>query len=681
MASEGPSFSQLGLSSPVLDALSEIGYQSPSPIQAAAIPALLEGRDVLGQAQTGTGKTAAFALPLLDRLSPRVAKPQILVLTPTRELAMQVAEAFQTYASRLPKIRVAAIYGGQNIEPQVRQLKRGVHVVVGTPGRVMDHMRRSTLALDELSALVLDEADEMLNMGFLEDVQWIVEHAPEERQTALFSATMPTAIRTIARRALRDPHEVKVAAKTVTLEAVRQEYWQVDGIHKTNALVRLLDASDFDAAVVFVRTKSATLGLAEKLAARGHACSALNGDMTQQLRERTVEQLRDGRLDVLVATDVAARGLDVPRITHVFNYDVPHDAEQYVHRIGRTGRAGREGHAILFVTPRERGMLRAIERMTRQKIERIALPTAASIADRRIEQFKQRVVDTIEREDLDFFRDLVDAMRTEHGVSTGEAAAALAFLAQRDRPIQPPRRGNDRGRGDKRIAISIERRSAVRARDAVEPSPAGKAPPTRAPKASPASPPKAGKPRPESPVSTSKGAPDRPQRDKPHRDKPQSEHVHRDKPHRGAPARGPRPAPPGMVRYRVAVGSEHGVKRRDIVGAIANETGIDREFIGQVRIETESSTVDLPDGMPKEIFRHLQRVRIRHLSLDIRREGTGKARGSRAEPARERGGYRGAHKGAHKPEGGPKGANRGAHRGRTGKPRGSKPGATSRRRG
>lgn len=615
MASDDVSFQALGLSSPLLGVLSEIGYESPSPIQAAAIPSLLEGRDVLGQAQTGTGKTAAFALPLLDRLTPKLVRPQILVLTPTRELAIQVAEAFQTYSQRLPRIRVAAIYGGQNIDAQIRQLRRGVHVVVGTPGRVMDHLRRKTLSFDELSALVLDEADEMLNMGFLEDVQWIVEHAPEKRQTALFSATMPSAIRKIARSALRDPQEVKVEAKTVTLEAVRQQFWQVDGMHKTNALARLLDASDFDAAVVFVRTKSATLDLAERLDARGHACAALNGDMSQALRERTIGQLRDGRLDLLVATDVAARGLDVPRITHVFNYDVPHDAEQYVHRIGRTGRAGREGHAILFVTPRERGMLRAIERMTRQKIERIQLPTAESIAGRRIDQFKQRVVNAIEHENLDFFRELVDELRSDHGVSTGEAAAALAFLAQRDRPIQQRTRNGANGkRDDARIATSVERRSAQRARDTSDSRPDVQRGPQREVRLEPQRA-TTRAPQPES----------RPERQPAER--PETQPAER-------PARGARPVEAGMVRYRVAVGSEHGVKRRDIVGAIANETGIDREFIGRVWIEAESSTVDLPDGMPKEIFRHLQRVRIRRHALDIRRERTDKDGGARSQPRR-----------------------------------------------
>ncbi|MGD9255186.1 MAG: DEAD/DEAH box helicase, partial [Chromatiales bacterium] len=361
-------FDQLGLSAPLLAALQEVGYETPSPIQAETIPVLLSGRDLVGQAQTGTGKTAAFALPLLSRIDLSLQQPQLLVLAPTRELALQVAEAFQRYASKLKGFHVLPIYGGQDFKPQLQRLRRGAHVVVGTPGRVMDHMRRGTLVLDSLSALVLDEADEMLRMGFIDDVEWILEQTPPKRQVALFSATMPKEIRRIASAYLKDPQEVRIKVKTTTAETINQRYWTVSGFHKLDALTRILEAEEFDAVLVFVRTRIATVELAEKLAARGHNTAALNGDIVQKQREKTVSDLKAGKLDIIVATDVAARGLDVQRISHVINYDIPYDTEAYVHRIGRTGRAGRKGEAILFVAPRERRMLAAIERATRQKI-------------------------------------------------------------------------------------------------------------------------------------------------------------------------------------------------------------------------------------------------------------------------------------------------------------------------
>ncbi len=367
-------FGDLGLPEPLLAALAEVGYESPSPIQAATIPALLSGRDVLGTAQTGTGKTAAFALPILSRLEPGRTRPQALVLAPTRELAIQVAEAFQRYSARLPGFQVLPIYGGQGYGPQLQALRRGVQVVVGTPGRVIDHLERGTLDLSGLTTLVLDEADEMLRMGFIDDVEAVLQKTPPTRQVALFSATMPAPIRRIAQTYLRDPAEVNIAARTTTAANIRQRYWFVSGLHKLDALTRILEAEPFDAMIVFARTKAATEELAGKLQARGVAAAAINGDMQQQQRERTIAQLKDGKLDVLVATDVAARGLDVERISHVLNYDIPYDTESYVHRIGRTGRAGRSGEAILFVTPRERGMLRAIERATRQPIEEMRLP-------------------------------------------------------------------------------------------------------------------------------------------------------------------------------------------------------------------------------------------------------------------------------------------------------------------
>ncbi|MCB1734777.1 MAG: DEAD/DEAH box helicase [Gammaproteobacteria bacterium] len=429
-------FKSLALAAPVLQAVEEIGYEIPSAIQAQAIPPLLEGRDLLGQAQTGTGKTAAFALPLLSRIDLAKAHPQLLVLTPTRELAIQVAEAMQTYARHLPGFHILPVYGGQGMTHQLRQLKRGVHAVVGTPGRVQDHLNRGTLKLDGLRAVVLDEADEMLRMGFVDDVEAILEHAPEERQVALFSATMPRQIASIAHRHLRDPVEIKIATKTSTVETITQRYWQVRGIHKLDALTRMLEVEEFDAIIVFVRTKTATMDLGEKLEARGFAAAALNGDMNQAQREQTVERLRNGGLDIVVATDVAARGLDVERITHVINYDIPTDTEAYVHRIGRTGRAGREGQAILFVSPRERRLLYAIEKATRQPIAEMTLPTHAELQDKRVGRFKEKVLQTIESEELESFEQIVTELQAETDIGLSEIAAALAWMAQKDRPLK-----------------------------------------------------------------------------------------------------------------------------------------------------------------------------------------------------------------------------------------------------
>jgi ATP-dependent RNA helicase DeaD len=428
-------FDDLALSPETLQTIQEIGYESPSPIQAACIPHLLAGRDLIGQAQTGTGKTAAFALPILNRIDISKRAPQALVLAPTRELAIQVAEAFQTYARHLEGFHILPIYGGQGMTLQLRHLARGVHVVVGTPGRVMDHLRRGTLSLDSLDTLVLDEADEMLRMGFIEDVEWILEHTPPTRQTALFSATMPPAIRKIAERHLREPAEVKIKAKTATVEAINQQYWLVTGMQKLEALTRILDAEDIDAMLIFVRTKTETAELAEKLEARGYEAAALNGDMNQLLREKVIDRLKKGALDIVIATDVAARGLDVDRITHVVNYDIPYDTEAYIHRIGRTGRAGRKGTAILFVSPRERRMLRAIEQATRQPIQQMRLPTLQDIADRRIEQFKAQLVETLDNEDIGFYRELVDKLVAEELGEAADIAAAMAHLMHRERPL------------------------------------------------------------------------------------------------------------------------------------------------------------------------------------------------------------------------------------------------------
>lgn len=428
-------FADLALSKPVMDALKRIGYEQPSPIQAEAIPHLLEGHDLIGTAQTGTGKTAAFALPLLSKLDITKAKPQVLVLTPTRELAIQVAEAFKTYASAMKGFHVLPIYGGQGMDAQLRQLRRGVQVVVGTPGRVKDHLRRKTLKLDDLDTIVLDEADEMLRMGFIEDVEWILEQTPPQRQVALFSATMPAPIRRVADNYLSAPKIVKIVSKTSTVERIEQSFWMVSGLHKLDALTRILEVEDFDGIIMFVRTKALTVELAEKLEARGYSASAINGDMSQALRERTIEQLKKKHIDILVATDVAARGIDVARISHVVNYDIPYDTEAYVHRIGRTGRAGRTGKAILFVAPRERRLLRAIEKATRQPINPMELPTRQQVNEKRANDFKATITQVVANKKLDFFHQLIQSYLDEHDVDPIQLAGALAYLAQKEKPL------------------------------------------------------------------------------------------------------------------------------------------------------------------------------------------------------------------------------------------------------
>ena len=451
------SFAELDLPATLQKALVEVGYETPSAIQARMIPHMLEGVDVLGQAQTGTGKTAAFALPILARLDLKQKLPQVLVLAPTRELAIQVAEAFQKYARHLPGFHVLPIYGGSDYRGQFRQLQRGVHVVVGTPGRVMDHMRRKSLDLSNLQTLVLDEADEMLRMGFIDDVQWILDQTPAERQIALFSATMPDAIRRIARRHLSDPREVSIEVKTVTNASTRQRVWMMAGVHKLDALTRILEVEDFDGMIIFVRTRILTAELADKLAARGYSVAAINGDIPQQQREKTIENLKSGKLDILVATDVAARGLDVTRISHVINYDIPSDVEAYVHRIGRTGRAGREGDAILFAANRERRLLRAIEKATGNAIEKMELPTAEEVTDKRVGKFKQRITETLDTADLELFRKLVDEYQHEYGVPVIEIAAALGVLAQGKKPVA--------GRGRNRREAQARARARCPAQD------------------------------------------------------------------------------------------------------------------------------------------------------------------------------------------------------------------------
>jgi ATP-dependent RNA helicase DeaD len=578
-----PTFRDLALSEPVLRALTDVGYEAPSPIQAATIPVLLSGADMLGQAQTGTGKTAAFALPALSRIELAAHDPQVLVLVPTRELALQVAEAFQRYAAHLKGFHVLPIYGGQSYQPQLNALRRGVHVVVGTPGRIIDHMNRGTLKLSGLTLLVLDEADEMLHMGFVDAVESILEQTPPQRQVALFSATLPAPIRRIAQKHLHTPVEVTIKSKTSTATNIRQRYWLVSGMHKLDALTRILEAETFDAMLVFTRTKQATIELAEKLEARGFAAEPLNGDMPQPQRERTVARLKAGQIDILVATDVAARGLDVERIGHVVNYDVPYDTESYVHRVGRTGRAGRKGEAILFIAPRERNMLHAIERATRQTIEPMNLPTVDAVNALRIAKFKVRVSETVAKGETKIFRPVLEQLEAETGLPLIDIAAALASLAQGATPLLLAGKAADATAGagapvaEKRPPVE---RSLPRARPAERTHarpPAGVAMPA------------AGATR--ARIAASERAP------------------------RSHSVAGP------METFRIEVGSVHGIRPGNIVGAIANEAGIEGVHIGRVDIREEFSFVDLPHGMPKQVFKQLQKVRVAGRELKISKAG------------------------------------------------------------
>jgi ATP-dependent RNA helicase DeaD len=443
------SFADLNIHPAVLQAVADVGYESPSAVQAATIPPMMAGSDVVGLAQTGTGKTAAFAMPILSKIDTARADTQALVLAPTRELALQVAEAFSRYGAHLPRINVLPIYGGQSYGVQLAGLKRGAHVVVGTPGRVIDHLERGTLDLSRLDYLVLDEADEMLAMGFAEDVERILADTPEYKQVALFSATMPRAIRAITSKYLHDPVEVTVKAKTATAENISQRYLQVAGPRKMDALTRVLEVEPFEAMIVFVRTKQATEQVAERLSARGFSAAAINGDVPQAQRERTIAALRDGSIDILVATDVAARGLDVERISHVLNYDIPQDTESYVHRIGRTGRAGRSGNALLFVSPRERHLLKAIEKATRQKLTEIQLPTVEDVNAQRVAKFGDSITDALNSPGIDLFRGLVEEYEREHDVPMADIAAALAVQSRDGEqffmaPEPPPERRKER---------------------------------------------------------------------------------------------------------------------------------------------------------------------------------------------------------------------------------------------
>ena len=553
---EKAGFAALGLDHKILKAIKELGYEQPSPIQAETIPALLEGRDVVGLAQTGTGKTAAFALPILQRLERSKHKaPQALVLAPTRELALQVAEAFETYASHM-KVRLLPVYGGQGYGVQLAALARGVDVVVGTPGRVIDHLERGTLDLTELRFLVLDEADEMLNMGFAEDVERILADTPSDKQVALFSATMPRQIRSLASTYLVDPVEVMVKGKTATATNVTHRYAISSYPRKLDALTRILEVEDFDGMIVFVRTKNETETLAEKLRARGWSAAAINGDLPQAARERTINQLKSGKLDILVATDVAARGLDVDRISHVINFDIPTDTESYVHRIGRTGRAGRTGDAISFVTPRERHMLRSIERATGQTLTAMDLPSVADINATRLTRFDESITEALSKpESIDFFRDVVSHYVHEFDVPELDVAAALAAVMQGEEPLL------------------LEEKS--------EPAP-----------------------------EQFKGG----RRDRDDRD-PRGPRAARgdrgDRPRRAG-------GDAGLATYRIAVGRRQRVTPRQIVGALANEGGLGREDFGRIDIRGDHSLVDLPAQLSEETQRKLARTRISGQLIELR---------------------------------------------------------------
>jgi ATP-dependent RNA helicase DeaD len=576
-------FADLGIEKRVLRALGDVGYESPSPIQAATIPALLAGRHVVGLAQTGTGKTAAFAVPILSRIDLRQKAPQALVLAPTRELALQVSEAFERYAAHLPGVHVLPIYGGQAYGVQLSALRRGVHVIVGTPGRIIDHLDKGTLDLSELRFLVLDEADEMLKMGFAEDVERILSDTPDDKHVALFSATMPSAIRRIAKKYLTDAAEITVKNKTTTSALTAQRYLMVAHPQKLDALTRILEVENFEGMIVFVRTKQVTEQLAERLRARGFSAAAINGDIVQAQRERTIGQLRDGKLDILVATDVAARGLDVERISHVVNYDIPTDTESYVHRVGRTGRAGRAGDAISFVTPRERHLLKAIERATRQPLTQMRLPTVDDVNETRVAKFRDSITEALHSEQVGFYRDLVTDYEQEHDVPATDIAAALAVLTHDDRPLlmQPdPEPAPARAFEGKRQQTGAWDHEKGRRRD----------------------------------------RDDRPKRAE------------------GGPRRARSQVP--MATYRISVGKRHKVEPRQIVGAIANEGGLDRGDFGHIDIRGDHSLVELPVSLSEQTRAALERTRISGKLIELTPETGGgtsyAARGSGPGSPKER---------------------------------------------
>ncbi|WP_314885239.1 DEAD/DEAH box helicase [Aggregatibacter segnis] len=552
-------FKDLGLPEFILNAVSDLGFETPSPIQQICIPHLLEGRDVLGMAQTGSGKTAAFSLPILAQIDPKEKHPQLLVMAPTRELAIQVADACEQFVKYAKGINIVTLYGGQRYDIQLRALKQGAQVVVGTPGRILDHLCRGTLSLAELKAIVLDEADEMLRMGFIDDVETVMAELPEHHQTALFSATMPEPIRRITKRFMKDPQEVKIKATQQSAPDIAQSCWYVHGFHKNDALLRFLEVEDFDAAIIFTRTKTGTLDVTELLEKHGFRAAALNGDMTQQLREQTLDRLRSGSLDIVVATDVAARGIDIERISLVVNYDIPLDAESYVHRIGRTGRAGRSGRALLFVEPRERRLLRNVEHLIKKNIEEVELPNHEVLQACRRKKFKDKITSQLEHHDLELYRELLEDMFTADQSQEDIAAAMMMLLQGKQKLILPP-----------------------------------------------------------DPVVDKKARRDRNERGD-RRENPRS-----------AERRGERKGygnPQPMDLYRIEVGRGDGVEVRHIVGAIANEGDINSRYIGHIKLYDDYSTIELPQGMPKELLQQFAKTRV--LNKQMRMSFIGEAKGER----------------------------------------------------
>lgn len=539
-----PTFEALGLSENLTKNLTELGFNQATEVQAEAIPHLLAGKDILAQAKTGTGKTAAFALPILDKLNSNDKTTQVLVLTPTRELAIQVSKAFDDFSKHLKGVQVLAIYGGQSYNIQLKALKRGVQIVIGTPGRVIDHIKRGTLDIGSLSTLVLDEADEMLRMGFIDDVEWILSHTPDTKQVALFSATLPKEIKKISKNYLTDEVSIQIKSKTQTASTILQSYLRVKANDKPIVLARLLECLNFDAVIIFARTRSATLEISEDLTAKGYACAAINGDLQQAQREKTIEQLKKGRLDILVATDVAARGLDVERITHVINYDAPQDAETYIHRIGRTGRAGRSGDAILFLPLRDRRLLNTITRTTQSDIAEFQLPSIAEINQRRIDNFKAQIIASINNADSHLFEPIIVDLHKQTGTDIFKIAAALAGL-----------------------------------------------------------------PRPANPFLLSEKDDLSKQQDKPNKERQRRER-------KSGEGRSLLPLEE-MDWYRIEVGRDHQVKPGNIVGAIANEAGLDGSNIGPIEIYDDYSVVALPAGMPKAVFNHLKKVYVSGQRLNI----------------------------------------------------------------
>ena len=552
-------FKDLGLPEFILNAVADLGFETPSPIQQICIPHLLEGRDVLGMAQTGSGKTAAFSLPILAKIDPTEKHPQLLVMAPTRELAIQVADACEQFVKYAKGINIVTLYGGQRYDIQLRALKQGAQVVVGTPGRILDHLRRGTLSLAELKAIVLDEADEMLRMGFIDDVETVMAELPEHHQTALFSATMPEPIRRITKRFMNDPQEVKIKATQQSAPDIAQSCWYVHGFRKNDALLRFLEVEDFDAAIIFTRTKTGTLDVTELLEKHGFRAAALNGDMTQQLREQTLDRLRSGSLDIVVATDVAARGIDIERISLVVNYDIPLDAESYVHRIGRTGRAGRSGRALLFVEPRERRLLRNVEHLIKKNIEEVELPNHEVLQACRRKKFKDKITAQLEHHDLELYRELLEDMFTADQSQEDIAAAMMMLLQGKQKLILPP-----------------------------------------------------------DPVVDKKARRDRNERGD-RRENPRS-----------AERRGERKGygnPQPMDLYRIEVGRGDGVEVRHIVGAIANEGDINSRYIGHIKLYDDYSTIELPQGMPKELLQQFAKTRV--LNKQMRMSFIGEAKGDR----------------------------------------------------